>query len=127
LQDTLNRGRNACRQLELWLCCQYLTDHIGSLHPGIITQVNAQGLGVRLDDIGVEGFVQLADKEAGIKPAFDARRYSLTHEGWVYRLDEAVNVQVDAVDIDRRRISLSLVDAATAERMRVWQQMDKVE
>lgn len=124
LQDTLNRGRNACRQLELWLCCQYLAQHLGSLHPGTITQVNAQGLGVRLDDVGVEGFVQLADKDAGIKPQFDARRYSLTHEGWCYRLDESVYVQLDAVDIDKRRINLSLVDAATAERMSVWQQLD---
>ncbi len=124
LQETLNRGRSACRQLELWLCCQYLADRLGGVHTGYITQVNAQGLGVRLDDIGVEGFVQLADKESGIKPTFDPRRLSLTLEGKTYRLDEPLHVLLESVDTDKRRIALRLVDEATASRLSVWQELE---
>lgn len=120
LQEQLSTGRTACRQLELWLCCQFMAQQIGSVHAGVITQVNPAGIGVRLDDIGVEGFALLADKEAGIKPAFDARRFSLTLDGNTYRLDEKVFVMLTAVDVDQRRIALKLVDEETAARLSVW-------
>lgn len=120
LQEQLATGRTACRQLELWLCCQFMAQQIGSVHAGIITQINSAGIGVRLDDIGVEGFALLANKEAGIKPAFDARRLSLTYENKTYRLDQQVFVMLTAVDVDQRRISLQLVDEETAARLSVW-------
>lgn len=120
LQEQLALGRQACRQLELWLCCQYMAQEVGSIHSGVITQINAHGFAARLDSIGVEGFVQLADKEAGIKPAFDPRRFSLTLNNQRYRLDEKVYVVVDSVDVEKRRINLSQVDAETAERFSVW-------
>jgi exoribonuclease-2 len=120
LQEQVSTGRTACRQLELWLCCQYMTQHIGSVHPGTIVQVNAGGIGVRLDDIGVEGFVLLANKDAGIKPAFDARRLSLTLDDNTYRLDEPVYVMVTAVDVEKRRIALELVSQEIADRLSAW-------
>lgn len=120
LQEQLALGRTACRQLELWLCCQYMSNKIGNVYSGVITQVNAAGVGVRLDDVGVEGFVLLADKSAGIKPAFDARRLSLTLEGKTYRLDEKIFVMLDAVDVEKRRIALQIIDAETAARLSVW-------
>lgn len=120
LQEQLSTGRTACRQLELWLCCQFMAQQIGCVHSGVITQVNPAGIGVRLDDIGVEGFALLADKEAGIKPTFDARRFSLTLDGKTYRLDEKVFVMLTAVDVDQRRIALQLVDEETAARLSVW-------
>lgn len=124
LQEQTNLARTASRQLELWLCCQYMTQHIGSVYAGVITQVNAGGIGVRLDDIGVEGFVLLANKEAGIKPTFDARRLSLTLDGATYRLDEPTFVMVTAVDVDKRRIALELVKPDIAERLSAWTTTD---
>lgn len=120
LQEQLTLGRVACRQLELWLCCQYVAQHIGSVHRGTITQVNASGLGVRLEDIGVEGFVMLADKEAGIKPAFDSRRLTLSLDGQRYHLDQTIYVIVNAVDLDKMRIALEIVNEETAARLRAW-------
>lgn len=123
LQEQIALGRQACRQLELWLCCQYVAQHAGSVHTGIITQINAHGFSARLDDIGVEGYVQLADKDAGIKPTFDPRRFSLTLDGKQYRLDEKVYVMVNSVDADKRRIVLEQVDQETVERLSVWNQL----
>lgn len=120
LQRQINNGRQACRYSETWLNCQFLSQHIGSVHTGHIALVNSIGIGVRLDDWGVDGFVTLAARDSEVKAQFDARRLSLTLEGKTYRLDEQVQVIIHEVDIDKRRVSLALVDEATAERLRAW-------
>ena len=120
LQEQLSKGRQACRQIELWLICQFMTQHIGSVHSGTITQVNSVGVGVRLEDLGVEGFVILADKDNNIKTSLDARRFCLTAGDKTYRLDQPVSVMVADVDIEKRRIGLTLVSDAIAERLSVW-------
>lgn len=120
LQQQLSIGRQACRQLEQWLACQYMAKRIGGIHQGNIALVSPKGIGVRLDDCGIEGFVFLADKKSEKKPGFDARRLKLTVEEQVYQLEQPVTVIVTAVDLEKRRIALDLVDQATAERLRVW-------
>lgn len=120
LQEQLAQGRQACKQLELWLVSQYLSNHIGSVHSGTIALVNSFGIGVRMDDIGAEGFVMLADKEANIKPAFDSRRFTLKLDGKTYQLDQPVAVIITAVDVEKRRVSLELVDSEMADRLSVW-------
>jgi exoribonuclease R len=123
LQEQLMKGRQACRQIELWLICQFMANHIGSVHSGTITQVNSVGVGVRLEDLGVEGFVTLADKDNNIKTSLDIRRFSLTAGDQVYRLDQPVSVMVANVDIEKRRIALTLVSEAIAERLSVWSEL----
>lgn len=122
LQNQLNNGRQACRYVESWLGCQFINQHIGSVHSATIGLVNSIGIGVRLDDWGIEGFVTLAARDSDVKAQFDSRRLCLTVGGSSYRLDEKVQVLVDEVDIDKRRVALSLVDERTAERLRVWTQ-----
>jgi exoribonuclease-2 len=99
------------------------------VHWGTVTLVNSSGIGVRLDDTGIEGFVLLKQKEKGksadtapSKPVFDARRLSLSTPERIYRLDEPVAVVVADVDIEARRVSLELVDEETAARLSVWAQ-----
>lgn len=120
LQTRLHRGRQACRQLEQWLACEFVRDKLGSVHSATVTQVNAQGLGLRLDDWGIDGFVRLAGEEP--KPKFDSRRLKLTLEAEQYQLDQQLDVVIQDVDAERRRIDLALVDAATAERLRAWEE-----
>lgn len=122
LQTQLQRGRQACRQLEQWLACHFVKDKIGSVHQGVICQVNSFGLGVRLQDWGIEGFVQLGGPDAKPKPAFDSRRLRLTLEAQHYQLDQVVYVTVQSVDEDRQRIALELIDEDTAERLKAWEQ-----
>lgn len=120
LQNQLNQGRQACRYTETWLACQFMNQHIGSVHTGSITLVTSTGIGVRLDDWGMEGFVTLAARDAEVKAQFDSRRLSLTIEGNTYRLDEKIQVMINEVDIEKRRVALSLVDDNTAARLRAW-------
>lgn len=120
LQNQLNQGRQACRYTETWLACQFMNQHIGSVHTGIITLVTSTGIGVRMEDWGMEGFVTLVPRNSDIKAQFDSRRLTLTVAGNNYRLDEKVQVMIDEVDIDKRRVALSLVDDNTAARLRAW-------
>lgn len=122
LQEQLNLGRQACRYLELWLQCQFMAPRIDTLHSASIGLVNGNGIGVRLDDLGIEGYALLApkDKDSEIKAQFDSRRLSLTVEGKTYRLDEKVHVLVKEVDVAKRKIALELVDETTAARLSAW-------
>ena len=120
LQEQINFGRQACRYLELWLQCQFMTQHIDTLHTATIGLVNSNGIGVRMEDLGIEGYALLAPRDADIKAQFDSRRLSLTVQGKTYRLDEKVFVLVKEVDVARRKIALEVVDQETAERLSAW-------
>jgi exoribonuclease-2 len=120
LQSQLNTGRQACRYAESWLGCQYAKQHIGSVHPASIGLVNSFGIGVKMEDWGLEGYAMLAPKESDIKAQFDSRRLSLTIEGKTYKLDEKVFVLINEVDVDKRKISLELVSEETAQRLSAW-------
>lgn len=120
LQNQLNTGRQACRHAESWLGCQYAKQHIGSVHPASIGLINSFGIGVKMEDWGLEGYAMLAPKESDIKAQFDSRRLSLTIEGKTYKLDEKVFVLINEVDVDKRKISLELVSEETAQRLSAW-------
>ncbi|WP_049721850.1 VacB/RNase II family 3'-5' exoribonuclease [Gilvimarinus polysaccharolyticus] len=119
-QKILIRGRQASRQLEHWLLCQYLAEQVGTVHFGTITGVSPNGINVRLNDIGCDGFVLLSEKGKP-RPKFDSRRLQLTTETTVYTLDETIAVKISAVDVDTRRISLELVNPAIAERLQAFE------
>jgi len=120
LQDQLNAGRQACRYLELWLQCQFMTQHIDTLHTATIGLVNSNGIGVRLDDLGIEGYAPLVPRDSEIKAQFDSRRLSLSIAGKTYRLDEKVHVLVKEVDIAKRKIAVDIVNQETADRLSAW-------
>ncbi len=114
LQDSLLRGRRANRALEQWLYTQFMQDKKGQEFTGRITLVNGAGLGVRLDENGIDGFVRLNSDKKNL-PEFDGKHLKLTHNEQTYQLEQQVKVRVSAVDVDKRRIALALADAAEAE------------
>jgi len=107
LQEQIIKGRQACRQMEQWLICQYMEDKVDQVFDGHVVLVNSQGIGVRLDDNGVDGFVLMRTKKA--QPEFDQARLKITLDGKSYQPDQAVKVKVTKVDLDRRRIEMALV------------------
>lgn len=119
LQAQLTLGRQAGRQLERWLLCQYMTDHVGSVHFATVRGVTSKGVNVLLNNIGTEGFVLLAEKNQA-KPKFNSGLLTLTTATQTFSLDQTIAVKVVAVDVQARRIELELVDNETAERLRVW-------
>jgi exoribonuclease II len=120
LQEKIFLGRQASRFTENWLCCQFAQQHLGTLHTGTIGLVNSQGIGVKLDDWGIDGFVLLVSKDSEAKSHFDSGRLRLTVEGKTFGVDEKVQVLIESVDIEKRRIQLQLVDEKTADRLSAW-------
>jgi len=114
LQGSLVRGRQANRALEQWLYAQFMQGRKGQAFTGRITLVNGAGLGVRLDENGIDGFVRLNSDKKNL-PQFDGKHLRLTHNEKTYQLEQKVTVKVSAVDVDKRRIALELAEAAKAE------------
>lgn len=106
LQDTLNRGRQAVRAAEAWLLCQYYADKRGQTFAGTLSMVNSAGFGVRLDESGAEGFVLL--RQGDVKPEFDPIALTLSLGDKQYHLDAKVDVCLDDIDTDNRKLTLSL-------------------
>ncbi|AFU98186.2 VacB/RNase II family 3'-5' exoribonuclease [Simiduia agarivorans] len=114
LQDVIGRGRQAVRQAESWMLCQFLGSQIGSEFDGKISMVNSAGFGVRLSDNSAEGFVLVRTKTC--KPDFDPIALTLTlpEQGVTYHLDKPVRVKLEAIESDSRRLTLSLVESGEA-------------
>lgn len=116
-QKQLGRGRQAVRQMEQWLQCQYMQDKIGSEHQATIALVNGQGVGVRFDDTGIEGFVMLQNKENPWE--LDHRRLKLVRGDTVLQLGQSLTVKVSSIDMKMRRIAVEWVQDTAQEAQSV--------
>ncbi|MBY6211030.1 VacB/RNase II family 3'-5' exoribonuclease [Microbulbifer agarilyticus] len=112
LQQSVTTGRQADRALQQWLYCQYLENKIDQTFTGKITLVNGAGIGVRLDDNGINGFVRFNSKKNPFD--FDGKRLRITRGEEQFQLDQEVRVKVSAVDTDKRRIAFELVAETAA-------------
>ncbi|WP_078085957.1 VacB/RNase II family 3'-5' exoribonuclease [Microbulbifer mangrovi] len=112
LQQSVGTGRQADRALQQWLFCQFLEGKTGEDFSGTITLVNGAGIGVRLDDFGINGFVRFNSKKNPFE--FDGKRLRITRGEETFQLDQQVQVKVAAVDTEKRRIAFELVSEITS-------------
>ena len=106
LQDTLSTGRQANRQLEQWLVCQYLKNQKGMQGTTCIRIVTPKGFGARFEHNGIDGFINF-DKKT--EKTFDAKRMSLVVGEKTYRIGDSVEVRVAGVELEKRRVKFELV------------------
>ncbi len=104
------RADEATRDVEAWLKCYFIRDKLGEEFTGTISGVTAFGIFVQLDLLYIEGMVHVADLGADYFN-FDDIRHELRGErtGMRFQLTDKVKVQVSRVDLDARKIDLSLV------------------
>jgi ribonuclease R len=104
------RADEASRDVEAWLKCKYMREHLGEEFGGLVTSVTSFGLFVTLDAMFVEGLVHITEL-GGEYFRFDEARQELRGErtGIRYALGSRVRVQVSRVDLDGRRIDFRLV------------------
>ena len=112
---TERRADDATRDVESWLKCEFLQEHVGDEFEGVIAAVTSFGLFVELQPIYIEGLVHISALP-GDYYSFDAAKQRLVGErsGRSYRLGGRVRVQVARVDLDDKKIDLELIDAAPA-------------
>jgi len=104
------RADEASRDVEAWLKCKYMREHLGEEYGGVVSSVTSFGLFVTLDAMYVEGLVHITEL-GGEYFRFDEVRQELRGErtGLRYALGSRVRVQVSRVDLDGRRIDFRLV------------------
>ena len=104
------RADEASRDVEAWLKCKYMREHLGEEFSGVVSSVTSFGLFVTLDSMYVEGLVHITEL-GGEYFRFDEARQELRGErtGIRYALGSRVQVQVSRVDLDGRRIDFRLV------------------
>lgn len=107
LQQQLQRNRQACRQTEHWLLCQFLAGQKGQEFEATVVAVASQGILVRLVESGAEGFIPLRGTKQ--EPAkYDSLRMTLNHQGETYHLEQKLTVTLDKVDLTEKQLQLSL-------------------
>ncbi|MBU6501498.1 MAG: ribonuclease R [Burkholderiales bacterium] len=104
------RADEASRDVEAWLKCKYMREHLGEEYGGVVTAATAFGIFVTLDAMYVEGLVHITEL-GGEYFRFDEARQELRGErtGIRYAIGTRVRVQVSRVDLDGRRIDFRLV------------------
>ncbi|WP_143892572.1 ribonuclease R [Tepidimonas sediminis] len=113
------RADEASRDVEAWLKCKYMREHLGEEFAGTVSAVTSFGLFVTLDAMYVEGLVHITELGAEYFQ-YDERRQELRGErtGVRYTLGTPVRVQVSRVDLDGRRIDFRLVRPQGEEAVR---------
>ena len=104
------RADEASRDVEAWLKCKYMREHLGEEYGGVVSSVTSFGIFVTLDAMYVEGLVHITEL-GGEYFRFDESRQELRGErsGIRYVIGTRVRVQVSRVDLDGRRIDFRLV------------------
>ncbi|MCZ2441458.1 MAG: ribonuclease R [Burkholderiales bacterium] len=111
------RADEATRDVEAWLKCRFMREHLGEQFGGSVSAVTSFGIFVTLDELYVEGLVHVSELGSDYF-RFDETRQELRGErsGVRFVVGARVQVQVSRVDLDARRIDFRLVREGAAER-----------
>ncbi|MCC5880847.1 MAG: ribonuclease R [Idiomarina sp.] len=116
--STERRADDATRQVDEWLKCEYMQDHVGAEFDGVISTVTNFGFFVRLSDLMIDGLVHISSLSSEYYH-FDSQRQFLIgeHSRRVFRVGDGLRVKVKGVNLDERKIDFDLVDIENAGRV----------
>ncbi len=111
------RADEATRDVADWLKCDFMQDHVGSNFQGVIASVTGFGFFVRLNELFIDGLVHVSSLDNDYY-RFDQVGQRLIGEssGQTYRLGDRVEVRVEAVNMDDRKIDFTLISSERAPR-----------
>lgn len=114
---TERRADEATRDVSDWLKCDFMQDQVGQVFTGVIASVTGFGFFVRLDDLFIDGLVHVSSLDNDYY-RFDQVGQRLIGEsgGQTYRLGDKVEVRVEAVNMDERKIDFSLISSQRVVR-----------
>ncbi len=107
------RADEASRDVQAWLKCKYMQDHVGESFMGVVSSVTSFGLFVTLEAMFVEGLVHITAL-GGDYFKFDEMTQTLRGErtGIKYTLGTRLSIEVARVDLDGRRIDFTIQSEA---------------
>ena len=109
---TERRADEATRDVADWLKCDFMQDQVGNVFNGVISSVTGFGFFVRLSDLFIDGLVHVSTLDNDYY-RFDPVGQRLIGEsgGRTYRLGDIVEVRVEAVHMDERKIDFALISS----------------
>ncbi len=112
------RADEASRDVEAWLKCRYMREHLGEEFSGTVSAVAGFGLFVTLDALYVDGLVHITEL-GGEYYRYDEARGELRGErsGIRYAVGARVRVQVSRVDLDGRKIDFRMVREGEGDKL----------
>lgn len=117
------RADDASRDVEAWLKCWFVKEHIGETFSGHITGVTTFGIFITLDNLYVEGMVHVSELGSDYFQ-YNGSNHELCGErtGIRYRLTDTVHVQIARVDLEARRIDFRLVQGTSYKTLKAASQ-----
>ncbi len=114
---TERRADEATRNVADWLKCDFMQDHVGEVFSGVIASVTGFGFFVRLSNLFIDGLVHVSTLDNDYY-RYDNIGQRLIGEssGMVYRLGDTVEIRVEAVHMDERKIDFALVSSTRKPR-----------
>ncbi|WP_298052845.1 ribonuclease R [uncultured Paenalcaligenes sp.] len=105
------RADEASYDVQAWLKCYFMKDHVGEVFSGKITGVAAFGIFITLDTLYVEGMVHVSELGSDYF-VYNEASHDLRGErtGMRYKLTDAVQVQVARVNLETRKIDFRLME-----------------
>ena len=99
------RAEEATRDVEAWLKCEYMENHVGDEFAGVITGVTNFGLFVQIGELQIDGLVHVTSL-ANDYYHYESGSQRLVGErtGKAFSLGESMRIRVHRVDLDTRRI-----------------------
>lgn len=99
--------RQATREAEVWLQCEFLAGNVGEEFDAVVAQISSSGFTAKLLDNGIEGQVDLRkDPE---KFSFDRWAATLSSPSRTFQLEQPVKVRLERADATRREIQFAPV------------------
>ncbi|QCI16209.1 ribonuclease R [Buchnera aphidicola] len=106
---TERRADEASRDVIDWLKCDFMSNKIGQIFTGVISNVTSFGFFVRLNQFFIDGLVHIASLNDDYY-YFDSIGLKLIGKSSkkIYRLGDILKVQVISINLNERKIELSL-------------------
>lgn len=102
---TERRADGAARDLEDWLKCEFMLQHLGSEFEGTVTGVTSFGVFMELDDLYVQGLIHVTNLPQDYYHYDDVNRLLVGEStGAAFGLGDRLRVQVSRVDVEERKI-----------------------
>ncbi len=109
------RAENSERDLHARKSARYLAARIGEVLPGVVMSVSSGGLSVQLLETGMEGFVPLRELKDDFY-VYEQEKMCLVgrHSARVISVGIELDVQINAVDVDRADVVFGLAQTTFA-------------
>jgi len=108
------RADEATRDVASWLKCEFMMDKIGEEFNGVVSAVTSFGLFVELEKVFIDGLVHVTSLGDDYYH-FDAAKHRLLGErtNKSFRLGDRIKVKVVKVNLDDKKIDLSLLTSSS--------------